>query len=81
MNGLIGAMGVVCAGLMATGWGSLGTAVAQVPQSAETRQHGTPVGTPEEQSIPIPPETTSVTKHDWAQAGRRSTTPRPPATC
>src|ERR1700722_933364 len=38
---------------------------AQTP--AEGRQHAAPpAGTPEEQSVPIPPESSSVTKHELA---------------
>ncbi len=75
MKKRIDAMGIVCAGLLAAGAsGIFGVAIAQAPQnqnqSAETRQHAGGTGTPEEQSIPIPPETSSVTKHDLAVGGR-----------
>jgi carboxypeptidase C (cathepsin A) len=42
---------------------------AQTP--VEGRQHAAPAaGTPEEQSVPIPPEASSVTKHELAVGGR-----------
>jgi carboxypeptidase C (cathepsin A) len=72
-------LGVVCAGLIAAmGSGSLGMAKAQAPQnqnqsqnqSPEGRQHGAGAATTDEQSIPIPPETSSVTKHDLTVEGR-----------
>jgi carboxypeptidase C (cathepsin A) len=68
-------MGIVCAGLFAAvGSGSFGAAVAQAPQNqnqgTEARQHAGGTGTPDEQSIPIPPETSAVTKHDLTVGGR-----------
>jgi carboxypeptidase C (cathepsin A) len=74
----IGAMGIVCAGLIAAiGWASVGAGVAEAQnaqaqqnQSPEARQHTAGAGTPDEQSIPIPPETSSVTRHDLTVSGR-----------
>jgi carboxypeptidase C (cathepsin A) len=53
--------------------------LAQAPASApDVRQRGTADAAPqkdaaaqkEEQAVPIPPETTSVTKHDWTAGGQ-----------
>ncbi len=41
-------------------------------QAPEGRQRGTgeAPAAKDEQSVPIPPETNSVTKHDWSEGGR-----------
>ena len=41
-------------------------------QATEGRQRGTgdAAAAKDEQSVPIPPETNSVTKHDWSEGGR-----------
>jgi carboxypeptidase C (cathepsin A) len=46
--------------------------VPAVSQAPEGRQRGTgeAPAAREEQSVPIPPETNSVTKHDWSEGGR-----------
>jgi carboxypeptidase C (cathepsin A) len=51
------------------------TGAIAVPASSQTpegRQRGTgdAPATKDEQSVPIPPETNSVTKHDWSEGGR-----------
>src|SRR3984885_9923690 len=47
-------------------------AVSQAPEGRQQQQRGTGEASAarEDQGIPIPPETNSVTKHDWTAGGQ-----------
>jgi carboxypeptidase C (cathepsin A) len=63
----------VCIGVVAALAGAMVMpAVSQAPEGRQQQQRGTGETPParEDQSIPIPPETNSVTKHDWTAGGQ-----------
>src|SRR5580692_8299793 len=63
----------VCIGVVAALAGAMVMpAVSQTPEGRQQQQRGTgeAPAAREDQSIPIPPETNSVTKHDWTAGGQ-----------
>ncbi len=46
------------------------TSIAQAPEGRQRGNEATQQSSREDQGIPIPPETNSVTKHDWSEGGR-----------
>jgi carboxypeptidase C (cathepsin A) len=60
----------LCGAMVAGAWGQNPASPANSPGSRRATQGEAATGNAEEQSIPIPPETSSVTKHDWSAGGR-----------